>query len=86
VALRIEDPLDRRLPEVGWTQVQDPETGESTWLNTSRPQVRQRYAAAEHAREEGLRALFARSGVDTATLLTDAPFVEPLLRLFDRRG
>jgi hypothetical protein len=25
VALRIEDPLDRRLPEVGWTQVQDPE-------------------------------------------------------------
>ena len=86
VALRIEDPLDRRLPEVGWTQVQDPETGLSTWLNTSRPQVRQRYAAAEHAREEGLRALFARSGVDTATLLTDAPFVEPLLRLFDRRG
>ena len=86
VALRIEDPLDRRLPEVGWTQVQDPETGESTWLNTSRPQVRQRYAAAEHAREEGLRALFARSGVDTATLLTDAPFVEPLLRLVDRRG
>jgi len=86
VALRIEDPLDRRLPEVGWTQVQDPETGESTWLNTSRPQVRQRYAAAEHAREEGLRALFARSGVDAATLLTDAPYVEPLLRLFDRRG
>ena len=86
VALRIEDPLDRRLPEVGWTQVQDPETGLSTWLNTSRPQVRQRYAAAEHAREEGLRALFARSGVDAATLLTDAPYVEPLLRLFDRRG
>jgi uncharacterized protein (DUF58 family) len=86
VALRIEDPLDRRLPEVGWTQVQDPETGESTWLNTSRPQVRKRYAAAEHAREEGLRALFARSGVDAATLLTDAPYVEPLLRLFDRRG
>ena len=86
VALRIEDPLDRRLPEVGWTQVQDPETGLSTWLNTSRPQVRKRYAAAEHAREEGLRALFARSGVDAATLLTDAPYVEPLLRLFDRRG
>ena len=86
VALRIEDPLDRRLPEVGWTQVQDPETGLSTWLNTSRPQVRQRYAAAEHAREEGLRALFARSGVDAATMLTDAPYVEPLLRLFDRRG
>ena len=86
VALRIEDPLDRRLPEVGWTRVQDPETGESSWLNTSRPQVRKRYAAAEHAREEGLRALFARSGVDAATLLTDAPYVEPLLRLFDRRG
>jgi uncharacterized protein (DUF58 family) len=86
VALRVEDPLDRRLPEIGWAYVQDPETGAAAWMNTSRPALRRRYAAAEHAREEALRALFARSGVDAATLLTDAPYVEPLLRLFDRRG
>ncbi len=86
VALRVEDPLDRKLPEIGWAYVQDPETGAATWMNTSRPALRRRYAAAEHAREEALRALFARSGVDAATLMTDAPYVEPLLRLFDRRG
>ena len=86
VALRVEDPLDRKLPEIGWAYVQDPETGAATWMNPSRPALRRRYAAAEHAREEALRALFARSGVDAATLMTDAPYVEPLLRLFDRRG
>jgi len=86
VALRVEDPLDRQLPAIGWALVQDPETGAVTWMNTSRPALRRRYAAAERAREEALRAMFARSGVDAATLMTDAPYVEPLLRLFDRRG
>jgi uncharacterized protein (DUF58 family) len=86
VALRLEDPLERELPAVGWLQAVDPESGEMRWFNTSSRRVRQQYAAREAAREAGLRSVFLRSGVDATVLHTDRPYVQPLLQLFDRRG
>ena len=86
VALRVEDPLERELPAVGWVQAVDPESGEMRWFNTFSRRVRQRYAAREAAREAALRSVFLRSGVDAAVLRTDRPYVQPLLQLFDRRG
>jgi hypothetical protein len=41
---------------------------------------------AEKEREAYLNSLFVRSGVDQAVLLTNKPFVQPLMQLFDRRG
>jgi len=86
VALRIEDPLDRELPAVGWMEAVDPETGEQRWFHTSLRRVRQRYAAREAEREAALRSMLIRSGVDAAVLRTDRPYVQPLMQLFDRRG
>ncbi len=86
VALRVEDPLEREFPAVGWIQVEDPETGESRWVNTNRKRVRRRHAALEAEREAALKSTFLRSGVDEAVLMTDKPYVQPLMQLFDRRG
>jgi len=86
VALRVEDPIDRTLPNVGWLPLQDPETSQIRWMQTSSKRVRKKHAHAEMEREEALKSLFVRSGVDQAVLMTDQPYVQPLMQLFDRRG
>jgi hypothetical protein len=86
VALRVTDPLDRELPNVGWLPLQDPETSEIRWIQTSSKRSRKRHMLAEKEREAYLNSLFVRSGVDQAVLLTNKPFVQPLMQLFDRRG
>lgn len=86
VALRVTDPLDRKLPSIGWIPVQDPESGQTKWVYTGRKITRTTHAKREKIREAELKALFARSGVDQAVLCTDRPYVQPLMQLFDRRG
>ena len=42
--------------------------------------------ASEMEREAQLNSMFVRSGVDQAVLMTNKPYVQPLMQLFDRRG
>jgi hypothetical protein len=55
-------------------------------VNTNRKRVRRRHAQLEAEREAALKSTFLRSGVDEAVLMTDKPYVQPLMQLFDRRG
>jgi uncharacterized protein (DUF58 family) len=86
VALRVTDPLDRKVPAVDWIPLQDPETGLHRWFNTSNRQSRKKHEIFEKKRESELKAIFARSGIDQAVLCTNRPYVQPLMQLFDRRG
>lgn len=86
VALRVEDPVERALPAVGWLPATDPETGKTQWINTMNRRARLKLAKREREREEALRAQFARAGIDQAVLLTNEPYVEPLMHLFNSRG
>jgi uncharacterized protein (DUF58 family) len=86
VALKIEDPIDLEVPSVGWLPMKDPETGEAKWMMTGSKKQRNRFKALELERSEKLNKLFARAGVDAATIRTDMPYVKPLMQLFDRRG
>lgn len=86
VALRVEDPFDRELPRVGWLPMQDPESGQVQWLSTNNRRVQTEHRNAERERELELKSIFVRCGVDQAVLMTDRPYVQPLMQLFDRRG
>lgn len=86
VALRISDPIEKELPAVGWLPIEDPETGSHQWIATHRASARKKHAKAEHEREQELTDLFLRSGVDCAVIRTDQPYVQPLMKMFDRRG
>jgi uncharacterized protein (DUF58 family) len=86
VALRLEDPVERELPAVGWLPATDPETGRTQWINTMNRRARLKLKKQEREREEALRAQFARAGIDQAVLMTNEPYVQPLMQLFDRRG
>ncbi|PIE84536.1 MAG: DUF58 domain-containing protein [Bacteroidia bacterium] len=86
VAFRVYDPREESLPDVGLLRLMDAELGVARWVNTSSRRVREAYAAAAVAREQALRRVFSKSGVDWASVSTDRDYVQPMLKLFKQRG
>ena len=80
LALRLYDPLEMALPDAGLMTVQDAETGEQLFVDTSDPGLRARYAALAEEAESTLRAALAGAGVDTLELATDDDLMSSLLR------
>jgi uncharacterized protein (DUF58 family) len=85
IAVHVEDPREKELPNVGIVALEDAESGEIVELDTSRAIVRQRFK--EHALERSRRLVmdFRAEGIDTLQLQTDAPYMPALQRFFKTR-
>lgn len=86
VALRIQDPGESILPDVGLIRMMDPESGQWRLIDTSEKQVREQFDRNLNLFNRELEALFSRSGVDAAVLQTNRSYVKPLMQLFKNRG
>lgn len=80
VAVRLEDPRERELPDIGMVILNDAETGESIHVDTHNAKFRKRFEAVVQNREAELRQAFSRSGVDVLTLSTEEDLVGAVLR------
>jgi uncharacterized protein (DUF58 family) len=87
IAVRIEDPRERELPDVGGVYLQDPETGQQIWVDTSDRNVREAYRELVSTRDAELATMTRRAAVDMLHLSTGASLVDPLLKFvtFRRR-
>jgi uncharacterized protein (DUF58 family) len=85
VAVRLVDPLETALPDLGLVVLQDAETGEQMFVDTHDAAFRKRFVDTARAREEGLRQAFARAGVECLTLATDTRLDLALLRFARQR-
>jgi uncharacterized protein (DUF58 family) len=85
VAVRLHDPLEAELPDLGMLVVQDAETGEQMFVDTHDKAFRKRFAAAAQRREAGLRGAFANAGIDALELSTDDDLVDTIRRFADMR-
>jgi uncharacterized protein (DUF58 family) len=85
VAVRICDPLEAELPDLGLLTFADAETGEQLFVDTHDGGFRKRFAAAAAKREAARRAAFSESGVDAMELATDADLVDELRRFMSLR-
>jgi len=85
VAVRLHDPLESNLPDIGMLVVQDSETGEQIFVDTNDRGFRKRFAAAAQRREEGLRAAFREAGIDALELSTDDDLIDAIRRFADMR-
>ena len=85
VAVHVEDPHEKELPNVGILALEDAETGEIVELDTGKAAVRKRFK--ELALERGRRLVtdFRAEGIDTLQLQTDAPYMPALQRFFKTR-
>jgi uncharacterized protein (DUF58 family) len=82
-AVRLFDPLEMDIPDIGLVTMKDAETGEQLVVDTHNAGFRKRFKAAAERREGELRQALARAGVDTLELATDDDLVESILRFAD---
>jgi len=85
VAVRLFDPLEMALPDVGLVTVEDAETGEQLFIDAADPDFRERYAAIAQAQETQLIEDLSGSGADILELATDDDLLDVLLRFADMR-
>lgn len=85
IALRISDPLEKKLPKAGRVTLEDPETGWQTSINTSNSNLRMAYEKLMRRQHEGVVSLFKKHGIDYAELQTDSDPIAPLHTLLKRR-
>jgi uncharacterized protein (DUF58 family) len=85
VAVRLVDPMEHELPDLGLIPIRDAETGEQLLVDTSDKGFRQRFAALATQRDADLRAALGRAGVDTLELATGGDLVETVMRFADLR-
>ncbi|WP_309683449.1 DUF58 domain-containing protein [Polaromonas sp.] len=85
VAVRLLDPLELELPDLGLIPIRDAETGEQLLVDTHDAGFRRRFARIAAQREAELRQALARAGVDTLELSTDGALVDALMRFTDLR-
>ena len=85
IAVRLTDPLELELPDLGLLTLRDAETGEQLLVDTHNPTFRKRFAAIAAQREADLRQSLARAGVDTLELSTDDDMAQAIVRFTELR-
>jgi uncharacterized protein (DUF58 family) len=80
LSIRLWDPREVELPDIGAVIMEDAETGEQLYVDTHDRGFRQRFEEAAHQREENLRQAFKRAGVDELSLSTEEDLVRAIVR------
>jgi uncharacterized protein (DUF58 family) len=85
VAVSITDPRELEIPNVGFVELEDAETGEITLIDTSDRKMMERFNRFNVKNMEERAKLFRGMGVDLVDVRTDSSYVEPIMRFFRAR-
>jgi uncharacterized protein (DUF58 family) len=85
VAVRLLDPLELELPDLGLIPIRDLETGAQLLVDTHDAGFRKRFARIAAQREADLRQVLAQASVDTLELSTDGDLVDAIMRFTELR-
>lgn len=85
VGIRVYDPRETELPDVGIVELQDAESGRKVWTDTSSRAVREYYADAWQRRSAAIDETLRHNRIDTASISTDGDYVTELIKLFKHR-
>ena len=85
IALMLEDPRERDMPNIGIVTLLDPETGRVMEVDTSSHQVRAALTGTFRAQNESVKQFLDRSGIDHMTLATDHDYITDLRGFFKKR-
>jgi uncharacterized protein (DUF58 family) len=85
IAVRLYDPLEMELPDIGLFVMQDAETGEQLFIDTHDKAFCKRFAELARRREGELRGAFRDAGIDALELATDDDLADAILRFAELR-
>lgn len=83
--LKIYDPREREIPNVGLVHVKDSETGRSSWVNTASRRVRDSYSAWFRNVSDNEARILNKYRIDTVDIGTDQDFVKRLMVFFSKK-
>ncbi len=85
VGIRVIDPREMELPNVGIVELKDAESGQKVWVDTSSRAVRNHYAERWQRMSDDIVETLNHNRIDTATISTDSDYVVELIKLFKQR-
>ncbi|MCK5072260.1 MAG: DUF58 domain-containing protein [Bacteriovoracaceae bacterium] len=85
VAISITDPREIELPNIGYIELEDAETGEYRMINTGNSLLRGKYNKEAKKRLYNIRKFFHSNGIDYIELKTDDSYIDPIVRFFKVR-
>jgi len=85
IAVTIQDPRERIIPDVGLIELEDAESGGAMLVDSGDARFRELYKKQMDARREEVSSLFKVNGVDEIYISTEADYVDPLVRFFRKR-
>ena len=80
LAIRLWDPREVKLPDIGLIIMEDAETGEQLYVDTHDRKFRQRFQEATQQREAAFNETFKRAGVEALALSTEEDLVRAIVR------
>jgi uncharacterized protein (DUF58 family) len=86
VAITVDDPREVALPDAGWIELEDAETGARVLLDTGHDATRDRVRIASERQLQERNRRLLQAGVDRVALQTHVPYAVPLRRAFAARA
>ena len=86
IAIDLNDPLDNSIGNVGLLAMEDPETGEIVWVDTSSRSWQNAYQQRMQFLETNKTRVFRQASIDHIDIHTDAEYTVPLTRFFKERS
>ena len=86
IALRIHDEREEQLVDVGLMKVEDTETGNLKWVDTSNKTIRKEFRKNYLSFEKNIKQTLQNSAVDHIDIKTGKDYVKPLINFFKNRG
>ena len=83
--IKVFDPREKSIPNVGLVHVKDSETGQAAWVNTSSRKVRVAYENWFASVQEKETKLLNKYKIDNVSIATDQDYVKALMALFSKR-
>lgn len=86
IAITLTDPRELEWPKIGLVALEDAETGQIQWIDTSNPHWREAFTERVGELHHGRERVFRKAKVDRINITTDAEYVTPLTIFFEKRA
>ncbi len=86
IAMDLSDPLEINIPDVGLLALEDAESGEIAWVDTSQPRWRNEFQNRRVKRDAVKEQIFLNSRVDRVPITTAKDYADSLTLFFKSRA
>ena len=83
--IKISDPREKTIPDIGLVHIKDSESGKAAWINTGSRRMREEYARWFTQADDKATKLLNRYQVDSVEISTPDDYVKGLMGLFRKR-